>query len=74
MIHRPHELGQYCWHYLIYVECKECHEDACIGSIDDTGEPILKCDHCGWLQTLTGKTYEDLIAEIKRSIAGVGDT
>lgn len=65
-------LGEYCFTYAIYVDCKRCQRDATIGSIRGTNEPILKCNHCGWSETMKGKDYQSVIDTIKRQIASVG--
>jgi len=72
MFYSP-DLGEYFWTYLIHVECKECKRNATIAADVDTDEPILKCNQCGWSETLTGQKCETLLTRIKRGIAGLDD-
>jgi hypothetical protein len=71
MVHSP-SLGEYCFTYVIHVDCKQCQRDANIGSIHESGDAILKCDHCGWTERPPIK-YDALLDGIKRRIAGIKD-
>ena len=71
MVHSP-SLGEYFFTYVIHVDCKQCQRPANIGSINDSGDTIFKCDHCGWTERPPIK-YDALLSGIKRKIAGIND-
>jgi len=69
MINDP-ALGEYCYTYAIYVDCRQCQKPATIGSIHGTdGYVIFKCNSCGWMDKPPLK-YDELIAGIKKGISG----
>jgi ribosomal protein L37AE/L43A len=70
MVHVP-ELGEYCFTYVLHVDCPKCQKDATIGRLSDGVSTLFKCEHCGWSEQPQIK-YRDLllgiVARIEREI------